>query len=136
MRQLFSPRTATLLLVLLTGLWCGGCSRPPTTNYSLASGRQIPVRSITTVHFQNHTSALVMACETPISLDDKPALRKEADEIWATFHKDVEKAQVTGGVIRMYSSAGKSWFTQNKNYGFVFEHDLHGKWHCLQDDDK
>jgi hypothetical protein len=136
MRQPFAIRNATLLLVLLTALWCGGCSRPPTTPYSLASGRQIAVRSVTTVRFPNQSSALVMSCETPISLDDFPALRKAAGEIWATFHNDVEKANASGGVIRMYQSPGKSWFTQNKNYGFVFQHDLHGKWYCLQDDQK
>jgi len=41
-----------------------------------------------------------MNYETEIPIENKQALRKEVDEIWSIFRKDVEKAEVNAGVIR------------------------------------
>ncbi len=84
------------------------------------------------MHFASGGDALVLNCETDISIDDMPDLHKEADEIWGIFRKDVEAANVTNGVIRMTHPTGNGIVTQSKGYGFVFQKATDGQWHCLQ----
>lgn len=88
------------------------------------------------IHFPNGETALVMACDTDISIDDTVALRKEVEEIWGLFKKDVEGASLTNGVIRMVHPEGSGLITHSKGYGFVFVKRADGLWHCLQDDKK
>lgn len=102
---------------------------------TLPSGKQIKVVSIVPMHFSGG-DALILNCETDISIDDKTALRKEADEIWSLFRKNVEDASMTNGVIRVTHPEGSGSITQSKGYGFVFEKRGDGQWHCLQDEKK
>src|SRR5215472_12564936 len=89
------------LFALCMMLGCDGCSRPSSTLTTLPSGKQIKITSIVPMHFANGTDALVLNCETDISIDDITDLRKEVDEIWSIFKKDVEGANMTNGVIRI-----------------------------------
>jgi hypothetical protein len=73
------------------------------------------------MHFPNGTDALVLNCETDISVDDMAGLRTEAEEIWSIFRKDVESAGTTNGVIRITHPEGGGLVTQSKGYGFVIE---------------
>ena len=88
------------------------------------------------MHFPNGEAALVMACETDISIDDSVALRKEAEEIWGIFKKDVEAASLTTGVIRMVHPEGHGLITLGRGYGFVFVKRADGLWHSLDDEKK
>jgi len=79
---------------------------------------------------------MILNCETDISIDDTPNLRKEAGEIWSIFQKDVEGAHMTNGVIRITHPEDSGLVTHSKGYGFVFEKRADGQWHCLQDEKK
>ena len=85
------------------------------------------------MHFHNGTDAMILNCETDISIDDMVNLRKEADEIWGIFQKNVEGASMTNGVIRITHPEGSGLITHSKGFGFVFEKRADGQWHCLQD---
>jgi len=103
---------------------------------TLPSGKQIKVVGIVPMHFANGSEALILNCETDLSIDDKTALRKQADEVWSRFRKNVEEAHMTNGVIRVTHPEGGGFITHSKGYGFVFEKRADGQWHCLQDEKK
>ena len=127
----------TSIALLVAGLWCGGCSRQaPSPNTTLPSGKKVNITSITPMHFSNGSDALILNCETDISIDDMPDLRKEVDEVWSIFRKNVESANMTNGIIRITHPEGSGVITHSKGYGFVFEKRADRQWHCLQDDKK
>ena len=125
-----------LLLVVLIGLVWHGCSHSSGKLITLPSGKQITVTGVVSMHFPNGETALVIACDTDIAIDDSVALRKEVDEIWGLFKKDVEGAKLTNGVIRMVYPESGGLITHSKGYGFVFTKSADGLWHCLQDEKK
>jgi hypothetical protein len=121
------------IALVVAGLWCAGCSRPASPLTTLPSGKQIKITGIVPMHFHNGTDAMILNCETDISIDDMVNLRKEADEIWGIFQKNVEGASMTNGVIRITHPEGSGLITHSKGFGFVFEKRADGQWHCLQD---
>jgi hypothetical protein len=130
------PRSI-FITFLLVGLCCGGCSRQAAKpNTTLPSGKQVNITSIVPMHFPDGSDALILNCETDISIDDMANLRKEVDEIWVIFQKNVEGASMTNGVIRVTHPEGSGLVTHSKGFGFVFEKRADGQWHCLQDDKK
>ena len=124
-----------LTLLLLSALSCGS-NAPNFKSYQLPSGKEIKVTGVVKMDFPNSDPALVMNYLTDISIDDKTALRKEVDEIWDVFQKDVENAHLKGGVIRATHVEGTGFVKSGKGYGFVFVKRDDGKWHCLDDDKK
>lgn len=124
------------LLIILTVacIYCGACSRQSTPLAKLPSGKQIRITGEKTVHIPNGTVALVLSCETDISIDDKLDLRKEVDEIWTMYSNTVESVGMTNGVIRMTHPEASGLVTYGKSYDFVFEKRSDGQWHCLQDE--
>ena len=120
-------------VVLLACVACGSQAQ----NYNLfklPSGKEIKVTGVGRMDFPNSDAALVMNYLTDISIDDKEALRKEVDEIWSVFQKDVENAKLKAGVIRATHVEGSGLIKSGKGYGFVFAKRDDGKWHCLDDD--
>jgi len=115
---------------------CAGCSRPASPVTTLPSGKQIKITGIGPMHFPDGTDAMILNCETDISIDDKPVLRKEVDEIWSLFRKKVEGAGLPNGVIRITHTEGSGLVTHSQGFGFVFEKRADGQWHCLQDEKK
>ena len=88
------------------------------------------------MHFSDGEDALILNCETDISISDTPDLRKEVGEIWNIFRKNVESANMTNGVIRISHTEGSGLITHNQGFGFVFQKRADGQWYCLQDDKK
>ena len=123
-----------VLLVLL--LVCLSCTSSPQNFklFKLPSGKEIKISSLNKMDFPNSDSALVMNYLTDISIDDKPALRKEVDEVWSVFQTDVENAHLKSGVIRATHVEGNGLIKSGNGYGFVFVKREDGKWHCLEDD--
>lgn len=126
----------TFIALIVAGFWCGRCSRPAAPLATLPSGKQIKITGIGPMHFPNGSDAMILNCETDISIDDMANLRKEADQIWNIFRKNVEGAGMTNGVIRVTHPEGSGLVTHSKGYGFVFEKRADGQWHCLQDEKK
>jgi hypothetical protein len=52
------------------------------------------------------------------------------------FQRDVESANLKGGVIRATHLEGSGLVKNGKGYGFVFVKREDGNWHCLEDDKK
>ena len=126
-------KLSTILLVLLTLAACGKQAQNY-KSFKLPSGKEIKVTGVGKMDFPNSDPALVMNYLTDISIDDKVALRKEVDEIWSVFQKDVESAKLNAGVIRATHVEGSGFVKSGKGYGFVFVKRDDGKWHCLDDD--
>jgi hypothetical protein len=123
-----------IALILLIGSLCCGSNGQNFKLFKLPSGKEIKVTGVGKMDFPNSDPALVMNYLTDISIDDKTALRKEVDEIWDVFQKDVENAHLRGGVIRATHVEGTGLAKSGKSCGFVFVKRDDGKWHCLDDD--
>jgi len=113
-----------------------GGSRPASPPTTLPSGKQIKITGMGPMHFPNGTEAMILNCETDISIDAMPDLRKEVDEIWSIFRKNFEGAGLTNGVIRITHTKRSSLVTQSQGFGFVFKKRADGQWDCLQDEKK
>ena len=125
------------IALLLVGLLCSGCSRQaPSPLTTLPSGKQIKITSIVPMHFPDGEDALILNCETDISISDMPDLRKQIDEIWSIFRKNVEGAGMTNGIIRITHPEGSGLITRSQGYGFVFQKRADGQWHCQEDGGK
>ena len=57
----------------------------------LPSGKQVKVLGVGKIHFSEGAPALMLKYQTDLSLDDKAALAKEADEIWQTFPEPAQR---------------------------------------------
>jgi len=124
------------ILILVVAFGCGGKSVQDSKLFKLPSGKQIKVNGVGRMDFPNGDSALVMNYVTDIPIEDMVALRKEVDEIWGVFQKDVEAAQLKTGIIRATHVEGSGLVKTGKGYGFVFEKRDDGRWHSLEDDKK
>jgi hypothetical protein len=127
-------KTGSILILLVLASGCSAARPQESKLFTLPSGKQIKVTGISKMDFPKSDSALVMNYETGVSIDDTLALRKEVDEIWALFQKDVENAGLKAAIIRAIHVEGSGLIKNGKRYGFVFEKREDGKWHCLDDD--
>jgi hypothetical protein len=123
-----------LLLLILSG--CSVNRKPDSQVFKLPSGKQVKITGMKKMDFANSDPALVLNYQTEIPIDDRVALRKEVDEIWGVFQRDVEAANLKGGVIRATHLEGSGLVRNGKGYGFVFVKREDGTWHCLEDDKK
>jgi hypothetical protein len=57
-----------------------------------------------------------------------PALEKEADEIWSAFRLDVEKANLTSGIILANEVPKGLIISTNNSYVFVYSKGQDGQW--------
>ena len=121
------------LALLLICIACGSQAQNYKT-FKLPSGKEIKITGMGKMDFPNSEPALVMNYLTDISIDNKVALRKEVDEIWGVFQKDVENANLKAGVIRATHVEGSGFVKSGQGYGFVFVKRDDGKWHCLDGD--
>ena len=124
------------MLILIVAVACGATNGQGSKLLKLPSGKQIKVTGVGRMNFPNGDSALVMNYETDIPIEDMVALRKEVDEIWSVFQKDVDAAQLKTGIIRATHVEGSGFVKTGKGYGFVFEKRDDGRWHCSEDDKK
>jgi hypothetical protein len=131
-----SLRIVSVVLLLLILIGCGLNTGSNSQLYKLPSGKQVKITSMNRMDFPNSGSALVLNYQTDIPIDDMVTLRKEVDEIWGVFQKDVEAANLKGGVIRATHLEGTGLIKNGKGYGFVFMKREDGNWHCLEDDKK
>jgi hypothetical protein len=86
-------------------------------------------------HFSNSSPALMLKYQTDLKISDRPALRKEVNEIWSVFKADVEKANLTAGIISANEAPQGSIIQESNGYNFVFEK-VDGTWRLLDDAEK
>ena len=68
---------------------------------------------------------------TDVKIDDRAALRKEADEIWVDFRPEAEKANVSSVILSANSVPSGGIIQTGQAYNFVFQKDPSGVWKCL-----
>jgi hypothetical protein len=69
--------------------------------------------------FSQGPAALMLKYQTTLPLDDRSALQAEVDEVWEGFRGDVERAQLTVGMIGVSEKPKGFIFTYNRSYNFV-----------------
>jgi len=125
-------RAVTLLFLIFQSCSVGGNQK--SRDYTLPSGKKIKIENISQVTFPNsNQTGLVMRYETGISITDKESLRREVDEVWTIFVKDVEGAGLKYAAIRALHYDGGTVVRKGKGYGYVFMKDSEGKWRCTED---
>jgi hypothetical protein len=98
----------------------------------LGSNKSVEVLFVGPIVFsQGNQSALMLKYRTNVPIDDLPALRKEADELWDKFVLDTEKAGYTHVVISATGPEDGGLISQSKSYNFVFEKKA-GSWRTLE----
>jgi hypothetical protein len=95
---------------------------------TLASGRKIRILSIGKMHFSQGPTALMLKYQTATPIDDLPALQAEADEIWERFRFDVEKAQLTVGLLNANEPPKGFIISTSRAFTFVFKKSSDGRW--------
>lgn len=124
-------RLAVALSILVS---CISCSTQPNYRaFKLPSGKEIKITSMVKMDFPNSDPALVLSYLTDIKIQDRVELRKEIDEVWSVFQKDVENAKLKAGVIRATHTEGSGFVKSGAGYGYVFVKRDDG-WHCTEDD--
>jgi hypothetical protein len=92
------------LLFLLTG-----CVNDPEYKvYVLPSGKEIKIIGIKYGTFTDSDSLLILNYLTDIPIDNEKALRAEAEEIWPHFAVEVERANLTVGMLNAQTPSKKA----------------------------
>jgi len=86
---------------------------------------------VTAMNFPQGGPALMLKYMTDVKIDDRVALRKEADEIWADFRPEAEKANVSSVILSANSIPSGGIIQRGQAYNFVFQKDPSGVWKCL-----
>jgi hypothetical protein len=100
---------------------------------TLPSGRKIKVIAEGPLKFGNGSVGLMLKYQTALKISEGKALRKEIDEIWPVFRKDVERMKLLTGIIS--ANEASSGFV-SQGYNFVFQKQDDGSWLCLDDKPK
>jgi len=98
----------------------------------LGSGKSVEVLSVGPIKFaQGKQSALMLKYRTNVPINDLPALRKEADELWDKFVVDAEHDGYTHVVISATGPEDGGLISHSKSYNFVYEK-KDGSWRTLE----
>lgn len=109
-----------ILTVFLLINSCSAGSVPQYTIYKLSSGKEVKLISKQSVHFSNGSSAYRLIYMTDY-LNDKPTLRKEVEEIWEDFRKEVEQNGYTNAAITAQAPPEGIIIQSVNSYGFTFK---------------
>jgi len=69
--------------------------------------------------------------ETDLNLDDKQALRKEVDEIWAGFRLSAEKENLSEAIISANEPLKGGFGSTSRSYDFEYRKSQDGTWHMI-----
>jgi hypothetical protein len=95
---------------------------------TLPSGKHIKVLGFEKISFAAGGTGLMLKYETNVPIDDTPKLTKEAEEIWGVFRSDVERMNLSIGIIAANEPASGFIVKNNRGYYFIFKRDRGGKW--------
>src|ERR1700730_2567917 len=113
------PRMNWILsAALLLMSWSGALAGQPLT---LGSGSSVEILAVGPLQSTQGWSGVMLKYRTLVPLNDVPALRKEADEIWDRFVVDVERGGHRTAVISANAPAKGSLVATGNSYNFVFE---------------
>jgi len=124
----------SLLAALMVLAWfaCQSAAQA-TKEVALPSGKKVRVIAVGRINFSNDSPALMLKYQTDLKVSDVVALRKEVDEIWTIFRKDVEQAGLTNAIISANEVPQGIIVKTAKAYNFVFTKSSDGTWHLAGD---
>jgi hypothetical protein len=134
--QRATPRTLAVrghavrifLAVLLAGT-VSACGQNKGQVQTLPSGKQIVVLGVGPIYFaKDNQTALMLKYQTTLSLEDRAALGKEADEIWSSFRVDVDQAGLPTGIISANEKPTGFIVTHSRGFNFVYTKSGNGQW--------
>ena len=121
----------TLALLLPVALLCACSNGPAYRSVTLPSGRVVKVLGVGPIRFGSGEIGLSLTYQTDLKISDQDALRKEADEIWAAFRVDAEKAGVHSAIISANEIPEGMIIKKSRTYTFVYQKSDIGEWHQL-----
>jgi hypothetical protein len=122
-------RTVVLLSIFLSLLPGSSRAQTPYQLVTLPSGKEIKVLGMGKIVFSQDKPALMLKYQTDLSLDDKPALREEVEEIWASFRINAEKEKMSNAIISANELPKGGLVSTSRSYNFVFRKSEDGTWH-------
>jgi hypothetical protein len=119
-------KVITLTSLLLLTL---GCSIRNTQNfktYTLPSGKQVTVESEAKIHIEGYSEVRIHY-DTKLPIMNKKLLRKEVEEVWSLFQKDVDDAEIERGQVKVTDYWLGGLVHEDKLYFFHYNKQ-DGKW--------
>src|SRR5262249_36553707 len=102
---------------------------------TLPSGSVIKVQNIWQVTVFQKGTFFVLEYESHEKIADKPALRKEAAEVWSVFKTEVEKRGFKAALTIAHEAPGRGFLPGSLGYEFTYQKQPDGSW-TVSDDQK
>ncbi len=80
------------------------------------------------MHFSQGEPALMVKYETLVPIGDVTRLGLEADEVWAHFSPDADRAGLRNGILAATTPSTGGIITTSQGYNFVFVKSQEGTW--------
>lgn len=97
----------------------------------LPSGRTAKILSVSTIEYTKGVMALMVRYQTTLSVDERPALSQEVDEVWKIAVKDVERCGYSDAIISSNEVPKGIFITTNRMWNFIYEKGPDGNWRRL-----
>ena len=124
-------RTVILLWVILFLLPAGSRAQTYYRLLKLPSGKEIKILGVGRFSPSPDKPVLMLKYETDLNIDDKQALRKEVDEIWASFRLSAEKENMSDAIISANEPLKGGSASSNRSYDFEYRKSQNGTWHMI-----
>ncbi|HYY96603.1 MAG TPA: hypothetical protein VE713_19010 [Pyrinomonadaceae bacterium] len=90
----------SLTVLLLLTLGCRIRNAQNFQTYTLPSGKQVIVESVGKIYLEGYSEVRIHY-DTKIPIMNKKLLRKEVEEVWSVFQKDVDDAEIERGQVQV-----------------------------------
>jgi hypothetical protein len=126
---------AKVLLVALLLVATAGCQSQAqaTKEVVLPSGKKVKVIAVGQINFSNDRPALMLKYQTDLKVSNTAELRKEVEEIWATFRAEVEQAKLTNAIISANEAPQGTIIKTASAFNFVYRRSADGTWKLASD---
>jgi hypothetical protein len=114
---------------IATGLLFLGCTERRAGHIiKLASGKEVTIVGINTIHFASDRPAWTLRYETATELGSSEDLRREVCELWGYYRQEVERVGETTAIITAVEKAPSGFFTHAKQQSILLKRDIDGGW--------
>jgi len=126
---------AKVLLVALLLVATAGCQSQAqaTKEVVLPSGKKVKVIAVGQINFSNDSPALMLKYQTDLKVSNTAELRKEVEEVWATFRAEVEQAKLTNAIISANEVPQGTIIKTASAFNFVYRRSADGTWKLASD---
>lgn len=120
-----------LSIVLFSSPAGFGAQAPYYQLVKLPSGKEIKMLGVGKIYPSPDRPVLLFKYETDLSIDDKEALRKEVDEIWASFRLNVERENLSEAIISANEPLSSDSVSKGRSYDFEYRKAQDGTWQMI-----